>query len=613
MAIKPVSGEIKAQILNDNLSYLESIALKANGGPIDDLSSESALNAKYPNGANGLVLVNGYLYRWDSAWLKGSAFNPAPLKDFAVDNIKLAEKAVTHDKTDLFETGVNLFDRRKVILDKYCNQYGIIADNNQYMMYEIRNPKNNQYINFVGSSANKRYARFITAYDANNAVVVAKGLDNVSEPVDTKFLIQTGISRLVLTFHKAYILNDLDLMIAYSQNVPNYKKFEIVPDEKMSFTTNQKDFVETEANKHYVPTKNLFDYTLAKTGFIEPGGGIGPDQNHYYSSQLAVKVGDVIGAMDKELRDINLRHVAAYDANGMIIQNAGVSNGAENVFTYTVTNENVSYAVLSIAITKKAGAGGNLNGCPKEDLMIYKGAKPTEFVEYGVLLSNNVALNERQIAQVQDGTTILSGKKLTVFGTSISHGHATGLSYADQLADKYGMILSKVAVNGAKLINILNQIEDYSGSPDIIIFDGGANDNNVTPAELNLGVLTTDYTSTLDTSTIFGCMESILKTLQTKFLGIPVIYLNVHRLYTRRIDTQEIVSNALLDSCKKWGASVVDLYHYSTFNAHIPAIRAEYTYDTLSDLKNGNGTHPNAQGYERFYVPQIKNKLISLL
>ena len=88
MAIKPVSGDIQAQPLNDNFSYLENLALTANGGPKETFVGESALKSKYPNGADGAMLVtdangaNGYLYMWSgTAWVKGSLYQAQGIAD----------------------------------------------------------------------------------------------------------------------------------------------------------------------------------------------------------------------------------------------------------------------------------------------------------------------------------------------------------------------------------------------------------------------------------------------------------------------------------------------------------------------------------------------------
>ena len=99
MPIQPVSGEIKAQPLNDNFSYLDSKVDQVNGGPRETFTSESALKSKYPNGLNSVMLVtdangaNGYLYTWNgTAWIKGPLYQAAGIADKSVTATKLAEQ-----------------------------------------------------------------------------------------------------------------------------------------------------------------------------------------------------------------------------------------------------------------------------------------------------------------------------------------------------------------------------------------------------------------------------------------------------------------------------------------------------------------------------------------
>lgn len=94
MPIQPVSGEIKAQPINNNFSYLESLALRANGGPIDEVSTIEELTSKYPNGANGVVLVDGIIYLWDgSAWFtNGTVYQARALANGTVSYPKIADQ-----------------------------------------------------------------------------------------------------------------------------------------------------------------------------------------------------------------------------------------------------------------------------------------------------------------------------------------------------------------------------------------------------------------------------------------------------------------------------------------------------------------------------------------
>lgn len=104
MAIKPVSGEIKAQVINDNLSYLdsktESISKMV---PSGTYATYLELKQAFPAGNSNVYIVseNGHWYYWNSAdWISGGVF-------------------ATGENFALLTTGKNLFDKTKAIEGQY--------------------------------------------------------------------------------------------------------------------------------------------------------------------------------------------------------------------------------------------------------------------------------------------------------------------------------------------------------------------------------------------------------------------------------------------------------------------------------------------------------------
>lgn len=96
MPIQPVSGEIKAQPLNDNFSFLESSLKQINGGPKGVFHSVDELIKKFPNGASGTYLVydadlpTSNTYIWDGTipgWIDLGSYQAT----------KLDPKSVTYD------------------------------------------------------------------------------------------------------------------------------------------------------------------------------------------------------------------------------------------------------------------------------------------------------------------------------------------------------------------------------------------------------------------------------------------------------------------------------------------------------------------------------------
>lgn len=77
MALKPVSGKIESQELNDNFSYLDSDKVgrqelaDMTNGITEVFETLEELEDEYPNGKKGLFLVveNGHIYYWeDNEW-----------------------------------------------------------------------------------------------------------------------------------------------------------------------------------------------------------------------------------------------------------------------------------------------------------------------------------------------------------------------------------------------------------------------------------------------------------------------------------------------------------------------------------------------------------------
>ena len=110
MPIKPVTGEIKAQPLNDNFSYLDSKVDQINGGSKETFTSLTELQSKYPNGDNSAMLVtdsnglNGYLYTWNGAsWVKGPLYQSQGIGEESVGTKEVKRRAITPDRTTFIE------------------------------------------------------------------------------------------------------------------------------------------------------------------------------------------------------------------------------------------------------------------------------------------------------------------------------------------------------------------------------------------------------------------------------------------------------------------------------------------------------------------------------
>jgi lysophospholipase L1-like esterase len=198
----------------------------------------------------------------------------------------------------------------------------------------------------------------------------------------------------------------------------------------------------------------------------------------------------------------------------------------------------------------------------------------------------------------------LSGKILAGTGDSIAAGAGNnGTGYADIIGTNNGMTVQNIAVGGGTVVNsgsnvfcISESIPYLRSDADYILLEGGGNDAD---ADLTLGTLSSGYNATLDTTTFAGAFENMLKSAIARFPGKKIGYILIHKCsyqFDSRVPNSyyDIVINA----CKKWGIPYLDL------NTLIPPL------NYIADLKstytaNADGYHPNAAGYNAYYVPKI--------
>lgn len=105
MPIQPVSGEIKAQPLNDNFSYLESKTSNiSKGAPSGTYASVAALRAAYPSGNTNIYVVtdDGNWYFWNgSQWTSGGKYQEKGIADKSIDGFKIKTKQVVSNRIDI--------------------------------------------------------------------------------------------------------------------------------------------------------------------------------------------------------------------------------------------------------------------------------------------------------------------------------------------------------------------------------------------------------------------------------------------------------------------------------------------------------------------------------
>lgn len=217
----------------------------------------------------------------------------------------------------------------------------------------------------------------------------------------------------------------------------------------------------------------------------------------------------------------------------------------------------------------------------------------------------------------------LWGKIIALNGDSICAGTVNGGGYGVIIANKNNMTYQNVAVGGGTITAETYQLpENYPDltkpkarhwisrtvskmrdDADYIILEGGINDFwNKVP----LGEITPNYNSLLDDTTFCGAFESMLKQAILKWPGKKIGFIIVHKItntyYPYGNSTPgkfELYREKIIEICNKWSIPYLDLFNCSGLNVNIQEIKQKYT-------TKGDGTHPNAEGYELFYVPKIE-------
>lgn len=277
----------------------------------------------------------------------------------------------------------------------------------------------------------------------------------------------------------------------------------------------------------------------------------------------------------------------------------------------------------------------NYGSYEKDTIMVVKGTEyPTEYVPYiepYSELRNSVRLGGEHIKQVQDGmnceTNPLTGKNISFNGDSICYGAGASGGYGKIIAERNGMTYQNIAQSGATIATgttfsngnnrhwICNTIADMDETADIVIVEGGVNDASL---KVPLGALAS-IGSTYDTTTFYGAFEYMLSQLLKRFAGKKIGYIAVHKMVdgflSRPIHSTGDTSyyDAAKACCEKWGVPFLDLnttvppwaFFTDARDAELAVLRNTYTL-------NGDGWHPNDEGYKKYYVPKIEAWLKTL-
>lgn len=349
---------------------------------------------------------------------------------------------------------------------------------------------------------------------------------------------------------------------------------------------------------------NIFDKTdITTNGAIQPWDGEILSYNGEFYSFIPCITGNYTFLMPSWLYGGNTGYIALYNSNKQFINViAGTTSSYDNshtIVTITITSEMVQNGVTYFGFTEDISL--------LDTLMVIKGTTyPSTYVSTGTTkIITGLQIYENQIIDYSAESNPLKNKIAVFTGDSIGAGAGYTGGYASIIASENNMIIQNISVGGGTIVPqndmfcISTSITNLRSDADYVILEGGGNDSDI---QVPIGTLTTGYSETLDTTTYAGAFENMLKSAITRFPTAKIGYVFIHKCADRfnSMDTSLSTSyyQVAKNACIKWGIPYCDLNSNTPPLGYIDSLRTAYT-------ANGDGYHPNEQGYRLFYVPKI--------
>lgn len=222
-----------------------------------------------------------------------------------------------------------------------------------------------------------------------------------------------------------------------------------------------------------------------------------------------------------------------------------------------------------------------------------------------------IVLEEKADDLANGVTEPLYGKKIVYDGDSICYGAGYVGGYARIIAELTGGTYVNQAVGGGRLVtkgsnswhSVVDNLPNLPKDGDIYCFEGGINDFWTTGMQLG-SVDDSNYEGELNTTTVCGALETIFRYALNNFVGKPICFVIAHKIqetaYMKNTsgNTFKEYRDAMVAVCEKYSIPYYDAFTESGLNGWNDVHNAEFFTD-------GDGCHPNAAGYKRYYVPQL--------
>ena len=206
------------------------------------------------------------------------------------------------------------------------------------------------------------------------------------------------------------------------------------------------------------------------------------------------------------------------------------------------------------------------------------------------------------------------------FGDSIAFAvGAHQFGYSEMIGYNHRMRVDNRAVNSATLgitygkhcicDDVLAYVNNDS-TYDYILVEGGVNDYF---NDIPLGTVTPSGTTVFDRTTVCGALEMIFSRIRSTAPSAKTVFVIAHDILDTRVKKNDQgltfldYSEGIREVCEKYGIEIADCSTELTTSD--PDMERQYTYTWRGIFPDSDGIHPNEEGYRRFYVPVIEEKM----
>ena len=531
------------------------------------------------------------------------------------ENVKFSSLDIF--KTNFVKCGNNLLNRND-LTNGFLKNDGTITISAQYKTTNIIPTNGAAHITLARTNTttttlnDARDIRFAVFYDSSVQPITASFYDNASNTAES-VPIPSSASYVRVSFQAGY--DDGHTMIYFGENrkYGYYEDYHEIID-NMAFSDKTKKLIQDNIRKYILENNiidldslnfvekigtNLWNNERYTQGYLNNNGTIADSTGYLTSDYILIK-GSRITAFDYSTSPSTksyIRKISYYDENLNPMVDIFYDNGTKAKESIDL-NRKATYFKMTI--------GAELNN---NIMVVYGEQAPAEYQGYKYKIKN--------ILNGSSESNTLENKKLFNFGDSIAAGDGNnGKGYAELLGEKYGLRVTDYAKGGATIgssttNNIPTQVDNAIASgntPDYILIEGGTNDivNSV-----SLGTVTTYFgISNFDKNTTSGGLEYCLYKLKEAFPDAKIVFVSVHKMASRDYTKQTECQKRCIEICEKWGVPVADIGRKGNLNTLMSSMH-KYTNPTTAN-PNGDKTHPNQLGYEKFYLPIIYNILKSI-